>query len=220
MQGYDLNAKLKVEEVDGFEMVKKMAGDAFVMMQQKIDAVKRMKELAENLALDHKFDSERGERLKAGRYSYANAKKMNVLPEDDDGGGDKYERYLSMFRNYSDSRYAPGYVRMVLTANKHFSGIPVNTSETSVHVPTSVNDAEPRVINAIDWSSGYWLTDVFKDNYERDPSLSFQYFGSSTGFLLQYPAVKWPVNKDMPDMYDARMRDWYAKASASEKVTR
>ena len=218
MQGYDLNANLKVEEVDGFEMVKKMAGDAFVMMQQKIDAVKRIGELAENLALDHKFDSERGEWLKAGRYGYQNAKKMNVLPEDDEGGGDEYNRYLSVFRNHSDSRYAPGYVRMVLTANKHFSGIPVNTSETSVHVPTSVNDAEPRVINAIDWSSR--LTDIFMHNYQRDPSMSWQYFGSSTGFLRQYPAAKWPVNKGMPDMYDARMRDWYVKSAASPKVTR
>ena len=105
---------------------------------------------------------------------------------------------------------------MMLTANKHFSGIPVNTTFSSVHVPTNVFDGEPKVINAIDWTRK--LDDTFKDNYERDPSLSWQYFGSSTGFLRQYPAMKWLTQEDDPDMYDARMRDWYIKAAASPKV--
>jgi hypothetical protein len=57
-----------------------------------------------------------------------------------------------------------------------------------------------------------------QDNYERDPSLSWQYFGSSTGFLRQYPAIKWLTYEDDPDMYDARMRDWYIKSAASPKA--
>merc|ERR1719342_572429 len=142
-------------------------------------------------------------------------KEHNVLPEDDEGGGDEYDRYLSQYRDQSDDSYAPGYSRMVLTANAHFSGIPVNTSFSSVHVPTNVFDGEPKVINAIDWSRK--LDDTFKDNYQRDPSLSWQYFGSSTGFLRQYPAMKWLMYEDDPDMYDARMRDWYIKSAASPK---
>jgi len=214
-KGYDSHADLRVDEIDGFDMVKKMAAEVQVMMQHKIDAIKRIMELAENIALDHKYDNERGERLKKGSYTYHNAKKLNVLPEDDEGGGDEYGRYLSQYRDQSDESYAPGYSRMVLTANTHFSGIPVNTSFSSVHVPTNVFDGEPKVINAIDWSRK--LDDTFKDNYQRDPSLSWQYFGSSTGFLRQYPAMKWLMYEDDPDMYDARMRDWYIKSAASPK---
>ena len=91
--------------------------------------------------------------------------------------------------------------------NKYFSGIPVNTNESSVHVPTNVFDGDPKVVNAIDWSKG--LDHVFIDNYNRDPSLSWQYFGSSTGFMRQYPAIKWMTSDHDPDLYDARMREWY-----------
>ena len=44
---------------------------------------------------------------------------------------------------------------------------------------------DPKVINAIKWSRG--LDRVFTDNYNRDPTLSWQYFGSSAGFMRQYP---------------------------------
>jgi len=214
-KGYDGHGDLRVEEIDGFDMVKRMAAEVQVMMQHKIDAIKRIMELAENIALDHKYDKDRGERLKEGRYTYYNAKKLNVLADDDEGGGDEFARYLSQYRDPGDDFWAPGYSRMSLTANKHFSGIPVNTSYSSVHVPTNVFDGEPKVINAIDWSRK--LDDTFKDNYQRDPSLSWQYFGSSTGFLRQYPAMKWLMYEDDPDMYDARMRDWYIKSAASPK---
>jgi len=214
-KGYDDSSQIRVEKIDGLTMVRKMAIEVQIMMQHKIDAIKRIMELAENIALDHKYDNERGERLKEGRYTYYNAKKLNVLDEDDDSTGPEYERYLSQYRDRSDDLFRPGYSRMVLTANKHFSGIPVNVSYSSVHVPTNVYDGEPKVINAIDWSRK--LDETFKDNYQRDPSLSWQFFGSSTGFLRQYPAMKWLMYEDDPDMYDARMRDWYIKSAASPK---
>jgi hypothetical protein len=44
---------------------------------------------------------------------------------------------------------------------------------------------DPKVINAIKWSRG--LDRVFIDNYNRDPTLSWQFFGSSAGFMRQYP---------------------------------
>lgn len=216
-KSYDDGNNLKVERVDGLSMVRDMAYEVQIMMQHKIDAIKRIMELAENIALDHEYENELGKRLKDDLVSYYNAKKLNVLMDDDKETGDEYERYMADYRTRAkgDPYYAQGYSRMVLTANKHFSGIPVNTSHSSVHVPTNVFDGEPKVINAIDWSAK--LDGTFHDNYDRDPSLSWQYFGSTTGFLRQYPAMKWLVDENDPDMYDARMRDWYLKTSASPK---
>ena len=39
-----------------------------------------------------------------------------------------------------DDRFRIGYSRMPLEANKYFSGIPVNTNMSVVHVPTNVFD--------------------------------------------------------------------------------
>jgi hypothetical protein len=35
---------------------------------------------------------ERGSRLAEGRYHYVNAKKLNVLPDGDEGGSGEFER--------------------------------------------------------------------------------------------------------------------------------
>ena len=176
-------------------------------------------ELAENLALDHKYDKDLGHRLKDppenGGYHYMNAKKLNVMDEDDDENLPDYEKFISVDRTMDDPRYAVGFSRAKMEANKYFSGIPVNTNMSVVHVPTNVFDGDPKVANAIKWSKG--LDRIFKDNYDRDPSLSWQYFGSSTGFMRQYPAMKWRTSEHDPDLYDARMRDWYLKAAASPK---
>ena len=116
---------------------------------------------------------------------------MNIADGSDDyleEQEDSWDRYFSApDRADGDPRFRIGYSRIKLEENKHFSGIPVNTSISTVHVPTNVFDGDPKVVNSIKWSSG--LDRVFADNYNRDPSLSWQYFGSSTGFMRQYPGT-------------------------------
>ena len=155
------------------------------MMQQKVDAVKRIMDLAENIALDHRQEEGLGRRLLQGQYNYYSSKRQGGEGERKEcrGRGEECLCITSPNRDKSGSHWQPCYPQMVVTANEHFSGTPINLSHSSVHVPTDVFDGEEAVINAIDWSRK--LEDTFKDNYKRDPGLSWQYFGSSTGFLRQ-----------------------------------
>lgn len=68
-------------------------------------------------------------------------------------------------------------------------------------------------MNAILWSKG--LNEVFTQNYKSDPSLSWQYFGSSHGILRFYPGMPW--NKMEVDTYDCRVKSWYIEAATCSK---
>ena len=109
---------------------------------------------------------------------------------------------------------------MELTPDSHFYNIPVNTSYSSVHIPTNVYDLRPAVVEAISWSEE--LDDVFRQNYKSDPALSWQYFGSVTGMLRQYPAMQWRTDKGadglpVVDLYDCRTRSWFIEAATCSK---
>lgn len=45
--------------------------------------------------------------------------------------------------------------------------------------------ADPNILNAIYNSEA--LNDVFISNFQKDPTLTWQFFGSSTGFFRIYP---------------------------------
>jgi voltage-dependent calcium channel alpha-2/delta-3 len=91
-------------------------------------------------------------------------------------------------------------------------------------------------MNGILWSEQ--LDRIFISNYESDPSLTWQFFGSSTGFMRQFPGSKWNSNYNLdlsfycnlyfaatkwgqgewePDLYDCRLRPWYLQAASSAK---
>ncbi|XP_014474755.1 PREDICTED: voltage-dependent calcium channel subunit alpha-2/delta-3 isoform X2 [Dinoponera quadriceps] len=113
------------------------------------------------------------------------------------------------------------YREMELTADSHFYNIPVNTSYSSVHIPTNVFDHTPEVVEDIMKSEP--LDEIFRQNYESDPALSWQYFGSVTGVLRQYPAMEWRTSttddgEDPPaDLYDCRLRSWFIEAATCSK---
>lgn len=94
----------------------------------------------------------------------------------------------------------------------HFGG-PVNLNMSAVHVPTNVYKRATNVLRAIKWSEA--LDRTFINNYEQDPSLSWQYFGSATGFMRQYPATNWYMQE--VDLFDCRTRSWYIEAATSPK---
>lgn len=76
---------------------------------------------------------------------------------------------------------------------------------------------ESEIQQAIMWSSH--LDPLFANNLERDPALSWQYFGSSTGFLRRFPGTAWPAegHRGNKDITDFRSLDWFIQAASSPK---
>nr|XP_045625506.1 voltage-dependent calcium channel subunit alpha-2/delta-3-like isoform X3 [Procambarus clarkii] len=183
----------KIQENDGLQLVKEMATDVTNMMKFKVEAVKRIMNVAEEASLDKEYKQDE-------EVEYFNAKRLNKFyPPDHKLKGEIKKDFK----------------KLLLTENSHFDNIAVNENYSTVHVPTNVYDKAPDVINAIRWSGR--LDRTFKSNYELDPTLSWQYFGSSTGFLRQYPASEWVMDEKDPDLYDARLRSWYIEAANSPK---
>ncbi|XP_060654964.1 LOW QUALITY PROTEIN: voltage-dependent calcium channel subunit alpha-2/delta-3 [Drosophila nasuta] len=195
----------KVVPRQGGAIVESMAKEVEMMMDLKVSAVRRIMDTAENTALSHQND------LADKMFSYYNAKEMaepgeptppppTTPPDMDDQIGEPLI-------------YVPPKV-LVLEPRPEFHNTSVNFSVSSVHVPVNVFDRASDVIKAIQWSEN--LDQIFRDNYKNDPSLSWQFFGSSTGFMRQFPASKW--KKDVPvDLYDCRFRSWYMEAATSPK---
>ncbi|XP_070573323.1 voltage-dependent calcium channel subunit alpha-2/delta-3-like isoform X4 [Ptychodera flava] len=104
----------------------------------------------------------------------------------------------------------------ILIADEHFNDIQVNISESTVQVPTNVYNREETVLRDILFTEE--LDKVFKLNYDADQTLTWQYFGSYTGFFRNYPGIKWsPDEKKALDLYDCRNRGWYIRAATSPK---
>lgn len=112
-------------------------------------------------------------------FQYFNSKTM-LLPEEP---LPKNETRSLDDRSIEQKYVPPSYI--VVKENAQFFNTPVNLSVSSVHVPTNVFDRADNVLKDIQWSDK--LDSVFKDNFKRDPTLSWQFFGSSTGFMRQYP---------------------------------
>nr|XP_014038635.1 unnamed protein product [Salmo salar] len=79
--------------------------------------------------------------------------------------------------------------------------------------PSSLSDSA--IVNGVYWSEA--LNKVFVDNFERDPSLIWQYFGSAKGFFRQYPGIKWRPDEHGVIAFDCRNRKWYIQAATSPK---
>uniref|UniRef100_A0A3B3V3U0 VWFA domain-containing protein n=1 Tax=Poecilia latipinna TaxID=48699 RepID=A0A3B3V3U0_9TELE len=102
-----------------------------------------------------------------------------------------------------------------LEENEHFNNLPVNTQQSTIQVPTNVYNKDPKLLNAIYNSEA--LNDVYINNFLRDPTLTWQYFGSSYGFFRIYPGIKWTPDNNGVVAFDSRNRNWYIQAATSPK---
>lgn len=135
-----------------------------------------------------------------------------------------------------DKKAAPGTREMILTPSRHFDHLAVNVSMSAVLFPPGVKDTgrretrkltrgvagasiviyaistsvkDPEVAAGVQWSD--YLDPLFVNNYESDPSLSWQYFGSTSGFLRRFPGRHGiPVSRD---------RDWLAVSASGDLCT-
>ncbi|XP_055788423.1 voltage-dependent calcium channel subunit alpha-2/delta-3 isoform X1 [Salvelinus fontinalis] len=179
---------VRVEEIDGLRLVKKLAENMEEMFHKKSEAMKRLVEAAEEAHLQHEDDPDL-------QYEYFNAVLINEVDEEGNSmelGGD-----------------------FLLQPNDHFNNLSVNLSLSVVQVPTNMYNKDSAIVNGVYWSEA--LNKVFVDNFERDPSLIWQYFGSAKGFFRQYPGIKWRPDEHGVIAFDCRNRKWYIQAATSPK---
>ncbi|XP_048462681.1 voltage-dependent calcium channel subunit alpha-2/delta-3 [Rhincodon typus] len=179
---------VSVQEIDGLQLVKKLAKDMERMFRNKAEAVRRLVEAAENAHLEHEYNSDL-------EYEYFNAVLIN---EKDENGN-----YVELGKEF------------ILEPNEHFNNLPVNISLSDVQIPTNKYNKDPAIVNGVSWSEA--LNKIFVDNFERDPSLLWQYFGSANGFFRQYPGIKWEPDENGVIAFDCRNRKWYIQAATSPK---
>ncbi|XP_029549190.1 voltage-dependent calcium channel subunit alpha-2/delta-3-like [Salmo trutta] len=184
----ELEKSVRVEEIDGMKVVKNLSKKMEEMFRKKKEAIRRLVEAAEEAHLQHEENPEL-------QYEYFNAVLINNVDEEGNNvelGGE-----------------------FVLEPNEHFNNLSVNLSLSVVQVPTNMYNKDPAIVNGVYWSEA--LNKVFVDNFEKDPSLIWQYFGSAKGFFRQYPGVKWHPDEHGVIAFDCRNRKWYIQAATSPK---
>ncbi|XP_038873942.1 voltage-dependent calcium channel subunit alpha-2/delta-4-like [Salvelinus namaycush] len=184
----DVESIIKIVDIDGRAQVRDFSEDIERMLGSKMKSVKRLAESAEDADLYHEFN-------KTLQFDYYNSMLVNTM--DDDGN------FIELGGEFP------------LEENEHFNNIPVNTMQSDVQVPTNVYNKDPYILNGIYMSEA--LNDVFINNFKKDPTLTWQYFGSSSGFFRIYPGIKWTPDSNGVAAFDCRNRNWYIQAATSPK---
>ncbi|XP_075214887.1 voltage-dependent calcium channel subunit stolid [Lycorma delicatula] len=173
--------------------------DGLLLIRELAAEVKNMIDIKMNAVMrimDSAEQAALSQKAEGGTARYYNSRRLNEMT--DDG---------SVVSDHEVS----------LVTNRHFDHQAVNTSFSTVLLPESMSDTEAQVVNALRWSEH--LDPVFVYNYEMDPTLSWQFFGSSTGFLRRFPGMKWPTD-EVPasrDLHDFRTSSWFVGAATSPK---
>ncbi|KAF0748659.1 voltage-dependent calcium channel subunit alpha-2/delta-3 [Aphis craccivora] len=178
------------------------------MIRLKMTAVSCLMDAAERLSeeFEWEFYGENG----ISNYTYFNAKYSPVEGIDDSDDPDRTAPNISL--DLGKTIIQLEFKTMNLTKNDHFYGLSVNTDYSAVYLPTILYEKLEHVQIPLQWSEK--LDEVFLQNYRSDPSLSWQYFGSTAGFMRHYPAIRWSAK---PSVFDTRLRPWYIQAATCSK---
>ncbi|XP_062856817.1 voltage-dependent calcium channel subunit alpha-2/delta-4 [Trichomycterus rosablanca] len=184
----DVEPIIQIKEVDGAELVQEFSEEIEMMLGSKMKSVKRLADTVEDADLYHEFNS-------SLEFDYFNSLLINTMDEE--------SNYIELGGEFP------------LEENEHFNNLPVNTLMSDIQVPTNVYNQDPDILNGVYMSEA--LNDVFSNNFQRDPTLTWQFFGSSTGFFRLYPGIKWTPDPNGVVSFDCRNRNWYIQAATSPK---
>ncbi|XP_076758290.1 voltage-dependent calcium channel subunit stolid isoform X2 [Xylocopa sonorina] len=185
---------------DGLVLVREMAAEVKNMLEFKMNTVMKLVESAEQAAVSGPRDG-------------------NVSPK-------HYALQRSDISSGDGKTSATGQ-ETLFSPNRHFDHLAVNVTFSTVLLPAGVKDDDREVATGIQWSD--YLDLLFVNNYESDPSLSWQYYGATSGFLRRFPAIPWPpveertygtsksTNRVVRDVYDFRISNWFVGAANSPK---
>ncbi|NXH44497.1 CA2D4 protein, partial [Dicaeum eximium] len=192
----DVEPTLKIKEVDGLELVRKFSEQMESMLRRKVEAVESVFPLPAVLIMSVLLSLclSLFHRLHQ-QFDYYNSLLINDKDENDN--------YVELGDEF------------ILEPNEHFNNLLVNTTYSDIQLPTNVYNKDPAILNGVYMSEA--LNPIFVDNFERDPTLTWQYFGSSTGFFRLYPGIKWLPDENGVISFDCRNRGWYIQAATSPK---
>ncbi|XP_017545867.1 voltage-dependent calcium channel subunit alpha-2/delta-4 isoform X2 [Pygocentrus nattereri] len=184
----DVEPIIRIEDVDGTSLVQEFSDEIEKMLGSKMKSVKRLADTAEDADLYHEFNA-------TLEFDYFNSMLINTMDEEGN--------YIELGGEFP------------LEENEHFNKLSVNTLMSDIQVPTNVYNKDPDILNGVYMSEA--LNDVFISNFQKDPTLTWQYFGSSTGFFRLYPGIKWTPDSNGVVAFDCRNRNWYIQAATSPK---
>ncbi|XP_078488375.1 voltage-dependent calcium channel subunit alpha-2/delta-3-like isoform X2 [Ciona intestinalis] len=183
-----------VHRLNGTELIKTMATDLEKMLKRKRLAVERLVQVAERHAAKYDWDKEPSDEY--NNIQYINAPEPSNIEEDD------YASLRKQMRFKNDARFERD----------------VNKNTSIVQVPFNVYSKGTKLLKSVGWSKA--LNQQFKRNLELDPSIKWQYFGSTEGYIRVYPGFQWRMRAgphDQLNIYDCRTRLWYTQSSTYPK---
>lgn len=101
---------------------------------------------------------------------------------------------------------------LLINATNQIYRIEINIKNKRIYCTIDSN-----VQSSVAWSAH--LDPIFTNNLERDAALSWQYFGSTTGYIRRFPGTPWPhsVSSEKKPIEDFRTQDWFIQAASSPK---
>uniref|UniRef100_A0A8C1QMU5 Calcium channel, voltage-dependent, alpha 2/delta subunit 1a n=1 Tax=Cyprinus carpio TaxID=7962 RepID=A0A8C1QMU5_CYPCA len=181
-----------VKQNNASQLVSKAAREIKNLLANRSKALEALATAAENLQKEHQWKDD----LDVNETIYYNAKNKFDINETES----HQNRVKAEFKE------DPVFKR------------PVSYNTTAVHIPTDIYEGSTIILNELNWTAA--LDEVFKKNWENDPSLLWQVFGSATGLARYFPASPWVDTRSTPnkiDLYDVRRRPWYIQGAASPK---